>query len=337
MVFIKERCNFCGECLVNCQYIDLNKDQAIEEMRNLVEKGDSFILLECVTCYACNEYCKAGANPFDLIAKLQEINNSLGLSDGGKKMLEKQFEPYEFTLDVKNEGPLMSQCAFLFDHKEFFEGKLFENLTLIGGRSVFCNLIYLHTEQYSLIKTRAPMIVSNVEKALENFEKKELICFHDECYAFFNKYAPEFGVEVNFKVYHLFEYLFNFLKEHEDQISPLNMKIAYQRSCSMRLTPEKDHFLDKLLNLIGAERVDREYSGVNALCCQAPLMGLLNKRKLGRENQRKNIQDALDAGAEAMIFICPTCYDTLKKRCEKNDLRAIFITNLCRMVLGEIE
>ncbi|TFF88232.1 MAG: (Fe-S)-binding protein [Promethearchaeota archaeon] len=337
MPFIREKCNFCGDCLFKCNYLDLTRDQSIKEMKNLIESRDSFILSECVTCYACNEYCKEDANPFDLIAELQEEHNSLGISQENKNKLEKTFEPYEFTKDVQVKGPLMSQCAFLFSHKQFFRGKLFDDLTLIGGRSVFCNLIYLHSAQYSLIEARASMIVKNIERVLENFEKKELICFHDECYAFYTKYAPELGVEVNFKVIHLFEYLYNYLKEHRAQIKKLNIKIAYQRSCSTRLTPEKDHFLDELLDLIGAKKVDRQYSGENALCCQAPLLDFLNKTDLARKKQKINIQDALNARAEAMVFICPTCYDTLKQMCMKYNLRPIFITDLCRIALGEIE
>ena len=336
MPFIEDNCNYCGDCLTNCQYINLKRDEAIKEIKNLIENRDSFVLSECVTCYACNEYCKQDANPFDLIASIQEEKNSLRLSKTALKMLEKQYEPYVFSIEIDIKGPLMSQCAFLFSHEDFFKGKIFENLTMVGGRSVFCNLIYLHTQQYSLIKKRAKMIVNNIEKILKKFKKKELICFHDECYLFYTKYAPEFGIEVPFKAIHIFEYLLNYIKDHKDQIKPLNLKVAYQRSCSTRMTPEKDHFLDELFEIIGVKRVERKFDRENAICCQAPLMGLLNLKKLGRKNQKENIQDAIDAGAKAMIFICPTCYDTLKRGCEKNNLRPIFITDLCRLALREI-
>jgi heterodisulfide reductase subunit C len=29
-------------------------------------------LRECITCMACNEYCRQGANPYDLILQCQE-------------------------------------------------------------------------------------------------------------------------------------------------------------------------------------------------------------------------------------------------------------------------
>ncbi|MHA1788920.1 MAG: heterodisulfide reductase-related iron-sulfur binding cluster [Candidatus Helarchaeota archaeon] len=336
MRFIQEKCTRCGECLYKCNYLDLDLEEAKKEIINLIDLGDSFILSECVTCYACNEYCKENANPFDLIASLQEINNTFNIDKNLLKMLEKQYEPYEFTLNLENKGPLMSQCAFFKSHSKLFKGDLFENLTLIGGRSVFCNLIYLHTGQYSLIEKRAPLIVENVKKALKNFISKELICFHDECYLFFQKFAPAFGIDVPFKPIHLYEYLVRYLQKNKEKVNLLKMKIAFQRSCSTRLTPEKDDFLDEIFRLIGVERVKRKFDYENAMCCQAPLLGFLNKKELAIENQNKNIKDALDNGAEAMIFICPMCYDTLKAQCEKNGLIPLFITDLCRIALGEL-
>jgi Fe-S oxidoreductase len=61
--------------------------------------------------------------------------------------------------------------------------------------------------------------------------------------------------KVIFKPIHLFEYLYNYLKDHESQIKKLNLKIAYQRPCSNRFIPEVDQWVDKICDLIGVERV----------------------------------------------------------------------------------
>jgi len=44
-------------------------------------------------------------------------------------------------------------------------------------------------------------------------------------------------------------------------------KIAYQRPCGSRYTPAKEQMLDELFELIGVERVVREYDREKALCC----------------------------------------------------------------------
>ncbi len=157
-------------------------------------------------------------------------------------------------------------------------------------------------------------------------------------------------MKVPFRPVHIFEYLVNYVKTHPNAVHPLNLKVAYQRSCSSRLTPEKDHYLDELFGLIGVERVKRVYDHANALCCQAPATQIsgaadptkiprdviTKKKKAGKERQVQNVQDAIQAGAKAMVFVCPMCHETLKGPCEKNNLRPIFITELCRMALGEI-
>ncbi len=177
MPFLPEKCTACGDCFARCQYLQLKKDQAVQEIKNLIEGKDSPVLRDCATCYACNEYCPTGANPFDLIAERQGEARSLGLSDGALAMLEKQYEPYTSDKQVEIKGPLLSQCAFMKTHAPFFEGQLFQGLTLVGGRNFFCNLIYLHTGQISVSKKRAQTIVDNVAK----LGAKEVICFHDEC------------------------------------------------------------------------------------------------------------------------------------------------------------
>ncbi len=197
------------------------------------------------------------------------------------------------------------------------------------------------------MKKRAKTIVDNIAKLGVN----EVICFHDECYALYKRYAPEFGVKVPFKPVHVFEYMIKFFKAHAEDIKPLNLKVAYQRSCSSRLTPVKDKFLDELFALLGIERVKREYDYENALCCQAgamqiagaidtekvPKEKLKEKKKLAKERQQRNIEDALKAGAQAMVFVCPICMETLENLCLKSHLAPIFITDLGRMALGEID
>jgi len=72
--FDRGLCERCGtyDCLTKCQYLRLDREGARREMMKLVSGEDSFVLRECVTCYACEEYCKKGNHPFYLITELQE-------------------------------------------------------------------------------------------------------------------------------------------------------------------------------------------------------------------------------------------------------------------------
>ncbi len=146
--------------------------------------------------------------------------------------------------------------------------------------------------------------------------------------------APEYGITVPFRPVHIIEYMLGYLQEHESSIVKLNRKIAYQRPCISRYTPEKEPSLDKLFELIGVERVARQYDRKNALCCAFGLRETDPER--GSQILKRNLDDALTFGAEAMVFLCPGCYWLTSEVCESRGLAAIFITDLCRMALGEI-
>jgi Fe-S oxidoreductase len=56
----------------------------------------------------------------------------------------------------------------------------------------------------------------------------------------------------------------------------------------------------------------------------------------GKRFQDMNLSDAVSAGAEAIVFLCPLCQGSLGKQAEERGLKPIFITELCRMALGEM-
>ena len=157
---------------------------------------------------------------------------------------------------------------------------------------------------------------------------------HDDCYTMVVRKAPEYGITVPFRAVHIIEYMLGYLQGHDSSIVKLNKKIAYQRPCISRYTPEKEPYVDKLFELIGAERVARKYDRKNALYCAFGLRETDPER--GSQILKRNLDDALDYGAEAMVFLCPGCYWLTSEACEERGLAAIFITDLCRMALGEL-
>ena len=71
-MFKNKHCDLCGDCLVKCQWIDCDIDQAVEWMTAMMEGKLTPVIDQCITCYACNEICPNQANPFDLLADFQE-------------------------------------------------------------------------------------------------------------------------------------------------------------------------------------------------------------------------------------------------------------------------
>ncbi len=340
LAFDEKRCSRCKtvDCFTKCQYIDIDKDTAKSEMMKLIRGEDSFVLHDCVTCYACEEYCPMGNHPFYLIVVRQEEKNILPLPRPITRQAVQMGEPWREDLEIKDvKEPVISMGVFA-SLRHLIQGKLFEDVSLLSANTrtmfhLFCQLMYLHCARVSVINERLPGIIENIAK----HNVKEVIFFHDECYGTFASYAPTFGIEVPFKPVHFFEFLYNRLSDLKSQIRPLGLKVAYQRPCSSRLSPDKLHFVDDIFSLIGVESVEREYAGENALCCAATIKAQRKEgsRRRAQEIQQRNIQDMVDAGAQACVFNCPACMGTLAEPVAKNGMMPIFMSDLCRIALGE--
>ncbi len=334
-MFDKSNCFNCNvECLTKCQWIDIDKETARIEMEKMINGQDSFVLKECVTCFACDEYCPHNSHPFDLKTELQEKFNTFNIPAQMLEATIQRYKPHdELRLkDIDPNKPVLNKCAFPRTNAKNMEGKLFENLQYVSGLSYFCNLLYHHIAKDSVIRERAPLILENIKKQ----GIKEMICFHDECYGLYTSYCERNNIELpeGFKPIHLFEYLYEYLKEHESEINKLNMKIAYQRSCSNRFIPEIEKFVDDICDLIGVERVKRIYDRENALCCAAPF-ATFGKTDLRAPTQDKNIQDMIDHGAKACIFVCPMCQETMGSKVQRKGLKSYLLSDLVRLALGE--
>lgn len=126
----------------------------------------------------------------------------------------------------------------------------------------------------------------------------------------------------------------SYLKNNISEIKPIVKKIAFQRPCISRYIPEEEHWLDDFFGLTGVERLDRRYDRKEALCCSVGFFKTNQEKAL--PIIEKNIADAKAHSADAMVFLCPTCYMFMSGQCEDRGLPSIFITDLCRMAMGEL-
>jgi Fe-S oxidoreductase len=333
-MFHEDRCDFCGECLARCYYLDFDKESGAKAFERLVKGEDSKWLYDCVTCIACNEYCPTDARPFDLI--IQKIEELGDFTDPElKAKMAGRFASDGEPRPVEKKPTVMSACVIGGNMPWAIEGQLFDDVTLLKGRHYFCNVLFAHMGDESIMRDRMQTMVDNL--ALSGAD--EIVFIHDDCYAAVKGMAPEYGIELPFRPVHFFEYLRDYLRDHQDKITKLNMKVAYQRPCASRYSPEKEHFLDEIFELIGVERVQRKYDGINAICCGVEVAGpnlkLFPRGKDFAPFREKNIKDAKDHEAEAMVYLCPMCFATLNPMVRDAGMSNYMISDICRLALGE--
>jgi len=329
-MFDESRCDRCGDCLVRCAYVDYDRERAALEIEELIAGRPAPILSDCITCLACNEYCPTGARPFDLILERQEEFHSLGIPP---EMLAAEEARYAATGEVRvpeNDGRVLSACVFSSTDADLFQGRLFEGLPTVKGRPFFCYILFDHLGAGSVTRLHAQTFVDNLAAT----GAQEVILFHDDCYGMLVDRAPQFGIEVPFRPVHVVEYLQEYLEGHRQDIAPLGLRVAYQRPCASRMSPGKEDAVDVVLGLIGVERVRRRYDRESSLCCG--LAASMFNPQIAPAIRQRNLDDALEAGAEAMCYLCPMCRRGLDDDARAHGLGGYHIVELVRMALGEL-
>lgn len=328
-MFKSDLCDLCGDCLTRCQWIGVDEAQAVEWMKAMIAGQQTPVLHQCITCFACNEICPQKANPFDLIAGLQEQYDVFA----SREAAIIQEAAYAFTQPLTKyprAERVMTACLFEKTHPHLMQGELYD-LPRVGGKPYFCWLLFGHWGAESIQRKHAEEMVERL--ALTG--AGEIVCFHDDCYAMLAKLAPGYGIEVPFRPVHLSEYLVTYLRQNHHRIKRLNIDIAYQRPCASRHTTEKEHFVDELFDLVGVRRVPRAFDREDALCCANIKLLLGNGDP--RPDQQKNVIDAKNCGAQAIVCLCPMCLDGLAAVAGAHGLATIFLGDIARMALGEIE
>lgn len=330
------KCDLCGDCLVTCRYVDYDRDQAIGEMKLLMEGKPAEILNSCVTCNACHDICPSGADPLDLIAKMQEkIGSPITVHARPylKELAQALAEGSGDALFIPGDPdkPVLSFDSFEFNlfPQGTLNSKLFEGMSVVRGAQYMSLVGLVHMGGAGFAETYSRRVIGRLAEL-----GRDIVYIHNEGYVLAHVKSKELGIDVPFRYMHLFEYLGNLFSRNPQMVTPLNRKVAYQTNCANRWIPEQEGWLNELFDRIGVQRVQRKYEGKNALCCSGPI--IRSDKETAVKMQADNVRDAIDAGAEAMVTICPMCDWVLRRPTSRAGLPKIFITDLCRMAMGEL-
>ncbi|HUS70933.1 MAG TPA: (Fe-S)-binding protein [Anaerolineae bacterium] len=312
---------------------DYTREEAIAERQTLMDGKWAPILRHCASCHACNERCPEGANPWDLIGRLQgiyrEVDTGEYWAERGRAVDEERMELLAAPLPERADTVMLT-CIVGAGTPEVFDSLLYTGVPRLVGPAYYCNngLEYFGDEDGQRARARGFVDV------IARFQPHEVVCYHDQCYFLLTYRMPEYGIDVPFRPVHLFEFLVRTVRQHRGMVRPLNLKVAYQRPCSSRNTQDKEHFLDELLGLLGCKRVAREYDRENALCCGA-MYGARGLSDKAVTAALTNIEDSLEHGAEVLLCLCPSCLNNYAELAPERGLPVYHVSELCRIALGE--
>jgi len=325
-MFERDKCDLCGECLHKCLNRSLSLEQSKAEFKKLYNGEFSSVLNDCVTCFACEENCPRDAHPFDLILEQMEKWNKKPSSEQVIAGMETRYVSEQAYLAPAISGTVISGCVFPKTHPHLFQGAIFENSTILKGRMIFCYVLFMHMGDSKVVARRAPQMISNLART----GAEEIVFFHDDCFALVHNIAPRLGIKVPFRAKHIVEHIRDWLKANPNLIKPLGIRIAYQRPCASRYSPEKEKAVDEIFDMLGVERVSRKYDRKQSLCCGGAFMA---SGRSPEELQEKNLKDALCAGTDEMVCLCPICVDMLKPKAQALNIKLTHIIELVNRAL----
>ncbi|MHA1147970.1 MAG: 4Fe-4S dicluster domain-containing protein [Promethearchaeota archaeon] len=329
------QCTLCGECLMQCPVLELDKETAVKEVKQLLDgKHAENVFNKCTLCFNCNQYCPEGLRPHELILQrvienrkgkiknylLYMVNGMPGgdmfndyyakMSAEEKKILEKWAEiPSAGSKDILWVGCLGKTICKSLDNSE-----ILKELPKFGPPDVCCGEL-----AYRLIGWECYTEV--VERILKRFEKldiKRMVCYCASCYNFLNNVLPTvYGKKLPFELISMYEWLLEKYEKGEIKLKkPLKYKkgLAISESCYVsELGSEFQSALRKIYEAAGANLVELPHHGENNLSCGMVSIGrnmsLINGALKTSKNKYKDFKATK---SKDIALNCPGCYLGLK-------------------------
>ncbi|MFW9987048.1 MAG: heterodisulfide reductase-related iron-sulfur binding cluster [Candidatus Odinarchaeota archaeon] len=355
-MFDVDECIRCGICLESCPVIDLDIDQAKEEIENLIA-GSSFVVNQCAICGTCDLNCPNDLTPSHLIkelklAKIKELEengkirrsskfifpyNKPNVYDFYEKVMmspEEAKNLEEWKSPSKSEELVILGCAISYLMQYLYKNPTLEGLlegkTLVGGIDFCCGEVY----------HRACMPLPNIDfenhlySRFSSLGAKRLILFCNECY---EAYKTEYKrISNDFEIISIWEYIVRAIETGDLKITnKLNLKVAFHDSCVVKKYPELLDYPRKIVELTGCEIIELEHNRENALCCGLSLS--LLDQKLMEKIRTKRFREFKRANTEYIINTCPGCISTFAfdYRIQMKKYKVLSVLDLLRMSCGE--
>ncbi len=333
-------CEDCGKCSSACPLTLMGKPFSPRAVANAVVTGriDSpgvqKDIWSCLTCGLCYDRCPSAVNFPEFIREMRYVLKKSGAveleSHGGffqslmrtiasKNITTRHWEwlPDDIRIDYKSKILFYGGCAPYFDifsrnHLGIKTNRiLVDSLRLLNFFDIYPALIkderccghdLLWTGDKENFLRLAKLNVDFIHQS----GIEELVTACPECYRTFAHDYPEQGVEVNFKVTHIFELLEREIDKGAVGFKKYDKKLTFQDPCRLsRLEGRADlprKLIKRLDPLSFKEMQDRKGS---AICCGN--CAWTGCDSYSKALQVKRIRQAHQTGSDLLVTACPKC------------------------------
>lgn len=279
-----DKCLECGECLVNCRYLNLSREKAVDEIRK-INRGEvefSTVAENCASCGACNTFCPQGAHPYERIHYVWNTRyEKQGLPLRASYLLptrrpnfrqDLKYSSRERALHRKWAGddPPGRVCLYpgcnILTMPLLAEGALFEKLPVWGGWDRCCGEMYFRMGLVDVVAGEAAKLTA----FYRNKPVDELVFLCPACYNMFADILPrQYRAVFHFKTTFFTDW---FVERLERGIFKLKKKltgsVVIHDSCHGRILG--DDFMEsqrRLLTSLGLTVEEAPGNRAGGLCC----------------------------------------------------------------------
>ncbi|MBN1636170.1 MAG: (Fe-S)-binding protein [Deltaproteobacteria bacterium] len=329
--FNRQACDLCGLCFHLCPVMQLDEDEAMNEIARLIAGHETrHVLQKCTACFACDLICPNECNPTALIIERwheQIVQQGLPLRAGYfVPTMKANFRTYVVDrLPVQDKALLKqwedaSPCEEVFypgcnwiTQPHLSRTSLLDGLSIRGTLDLCCGETLYRTGLYEEARRQG-------RKVVDYYNDMGVNLMVIPCAAglnmFTNVLPKVYGIEPKFEVQHLLSWLMGKIDYGRIRLGKIDsMKVTIQESCYSKLFG-KD-FMDlprRLLDMMGINVVEESLCRDKALCCGigggfSPSAGYhpINITLSGI----KSLQMARATKADALAVYCAGCLQML--------------------------
>ncbi len=336
---ILERCTSCGACAANCEIRpytalkDADPAKLVEATKRFLESGEYEqavydYVFQCINCLECTIHCpeRLDASAIPLLAKEKLVRDGHDAPPLMKMAQPCQRYSYQMMLsalqtkpsdiwwleDVPQNPEHHDIVLFLGCHEAIFPSAMKATRDILvamgvdfvavgGGKSLCCGAVHLNTADIGM----AHEMCMNLVESLERFRPRKVLftcptCVYVVRKALLNRQTKRSPTYQHFP---------NFLGERIDTIpfgTLPNKRFTIQDPCfTARGMGDYDSPRRVLSAIVGAKLVEMKHNREKALCCGASALG---NPEIAQAFIRTRLQEAREAGADAVVNLCAGCH-----------------------------